>query len=50
MLDYLKRFDMYGRPIGVSYEGEATYKTRVGSLMTLVTYVFALINLHGLST
>lgn len=40
---------MYGRNVGVTYEGEATFKTRLGSLMTLATYVLGLINLYNLS-
>ncbi len=29
--------DIYGRPIGVNYKGESTYKTKVGALMSLIT-------------
>ena len=40
---------MYGRAIHVSYEGEDSYKSRLGAFATIVTYVFGLINLINLS-
>jgi hypothetical protein len=30
--------DIYGQPIGVNYKGESTYKTKVGALMSLITF------------
>ena len=49
MFAFLKQFDMYGRAIHVSYEGEDSYKSRLGAFATIVTYVFGLINLINLS-
>ena len=33
----------------MTYQGEATLKTRLGSLMTILTYVLSLISLYNLS-
>ena len=30
-------FDIYGEPIGVNYRGQSSYKTKVGTLMSLLT-------------
>ena len=46
----LTALDFYGHPINVLYQGEPVYKTRLGSLCTLVTYVLILINLSALVT
>jgi hypothetical protein len=29
--------DIYGHPITVNYEGESSYKTKLGALMSLLT-------------
>ena len=29
--------DIYGQPIGVNYKGQASYKTKVGALLSLIT-------------
>jgi hypothetical protein len=31
-------FDIYGQPIGVNFKGESSYKTKVGALMSLLTF------------
>ena len=31
--------DMYGHPVGVNYKGSDAYKTRLGALVTLLTYL-----------
>ena len=36
--------DMYGHTIGVTYQGSDSYKTRIGALITLITYVLMTIN------
>ena len=36
--------DMYGHVIGVTYRGRDAYKTRLGALVTLVTYILMTIN------
>ena len=48
MLKLLKSQDIYGRAIGVHYDGEDTHKTRLGGLVTIVTYVLSLINTYNL--
>ena len=35
---------MYGHAIGVTYRGQDAYKTRLGALVTLITYVLMTIN------
>ena len=30
--------DIYGQPIGVNYKGESSYKTKVGALMSIITF------------
>ena len=37
--------DIYGHAIGVHYRGRDAYKTCLGSLFTLATYVLMIINL-----
>jgi hypothetical protein len=34
--------DIYGQPIGVNYKGESSYKTKVGALMSLFTFVLGI--------
>ena len=36
--------DMYGHAIGVTYRGRDAYKTRLGALVTIATYVLMTIN------
>ena len=33
----------------MTYQGKATFKTRLGSLMTMLTYVLSLISLYNLA-
>ena len=42
--------DMYGHLIGVHYRGQDAYKTRLGALVTIATYVLMAINLLSLIT
>lgn len=49
MLRVLKGLDMYGRPVGVHYNGEDSYKTLLGGFVTLVTQVLATCYLYQLS-
>ena len=46
----LTALDIYGHPIGVHYQGDSVFKTRLGSLVTLMTYSLMLINFIGLVT
>ena len=48
MLKLLKSQDIYGRAIGVHYDGEDTHKTRLGGIATIMTYVLCLINTYNL--
>ena len=49
MLNFLRsQEDIYGRAIGVHYDGEDTHKTRLGGFVTIVTYVLGLINTFNL--
>ena len=38
-----KSIDIYGHPIGVHYKGNSTFQTKLGSLMTLFSFVFVTI-------
>ena len=42
--------DMYGYAISVTYKGKGSYKTRLGTLLTLTTYVLMIINSVNLMT
>ena len=44
----LKSQDIYGRAIGVHYDGEDTHKTRLGGLVSIVTYILGLITTYNL--
>ena len=46
----LTALDIYGSPIGVNHAGSSAYKTRLGSLMTLLTYALMLVNFINLAT
>ena len=39
----LRRMDIYGHKIGVHYRGEDVYRTKVGGLVSLLTYIFVVI-------
>ena len=40
--------DLYGHPIGVNLNGKSMFKTKLGSLITLMTYALILFNLVNL--
>ena len=40
---YLKSYDAFGEPIGLNYDGESTYKTLLGALVTIAIKAFLLI-------
>ena len=42
--------DMYGHAIGVHYRGRDAYKTKLGALVTLATYVLMTVNMVTLLT
>ena len=44
----LTALDIYGHPINVLYKGDPVYRTRLGSLFTLVTYILILVNFGAL--
>jgi len=31
--------DMFGHPVGIHYKGDSSYRTKVGSLFTLIAYM-----------
>lgn len=47
-MNFLTNRDIYGRKIGVHYDGKDTHKTRVGGVLTIVTYILGLINTYNL--
>ena len=40
---FLRSQDIYGHKIGVHYDGESEFKTRLGGLATIATYVLVII-------
>ena len=42
--------DMYGHKIGVNYEGSDHFRTKLGAVVTLITYVLILINALNIGT
>ena len=44
-LSFVKGQDLYGHPIGVTYNGEETYKTWPGAICTLAVYALVMFNL-----
>ena len=46
--EMFRELDMYGHAIGVTYRGSDKYKTNLGALVTLVTYILMTINLLSL--
>ena len=41
-------FDIYGHPIGVHFKGSDMFKTKLGALLTLMTYILIIFNLTTL--
>ena len=39
---------MYGRAIGVHYDGEDTHKTLLGGFVSIATYILGLITTYNL--
>ena len=46
--NFLKSLDIFGHKIGVSYRGEDAFKTRLGALLTVGTFVLIMINSQNL--
>ena len=42
-LNFLKAQDVFGEPVTLNYEGESTYKTWIGALVTLALKCFILV-------
>ena len=40
----LTALDIYGHPIGVNHQGESVFRTRLGTMFTIITYALILIN------
>ena len=47
---FIVSFDRFGKGISVEYKGDDEYKTRLGTLVTIATYVLIAINLVNLVT
>ena len=46
----LTALDIYGHPIGVNNRGSSVYKTNLGTIVTLLTYILIMINTVDLIT
>ncbi len=42
MKKVVNKLDIFGQPIGVNYQGESSYKTKVGAFFSLFTMVIML--------
>ena len=42
MIDFLKRLDIFGHPIGVHYKGQTTHNTIFGSMLSLLIILWVL--------
>jgi hypothetical protein len=42
----LKKFDLYGQPVSVNYDGDSTYATKMGGCFGLFSYVMILIFMY----
>ena len=47
-VDFLVEKDIYGQPITVNYMGSDAFKTKMGALITLLTYALMLFNFTNL--
>ena len=50
MMNFMKNQDIYGRAIGVHYDGKDTLKTRLGGFVTIVTKVLVLVSTINIIT
>ena len=48
IFNFLTSLDIYGHPVGVLFKGSSVYQTRLGALITLITYMLMLFNLQTL--
>ena len=48
--EFLLGLDMYGHAIGVHYRGRDAFKTKLGTVVTLATYVLMTVNMVSLLT
>mgnify|MGYP001626562620 CR=1 FL=1 len=47
--DFLKERDIYGQPISINYKGSDVFKTKIGALVSLLTYMLIIFNLVNLT-
>ena len=40
--NYLKSFDLFGIPISLKYKGEDTFKTPIGGIVSIISYLSVL--------
>ena len=40
----LKTIDIYGHPIGMTYKGSGSFSTRLGGVLSLMTFILICIN------
>ena len=40
----LTSLDMYGHPIGVHYNGDSMFRTRLGAIVSVFTYALIILN------
>ena len=48
LTDFFVSKDMFGQPVTVNYRGSDVFRTKIGALLSLVTYLLILFNLVNL--
>ena len=48
LCNLLRSLDIFGHKVGVKYRGEEAFKTRLGALLTVGTFVLIMINAQNL--
>ena len=48
-LDFLIERDMFGQPVSINYEGSDMFRTKLGALLSILTYTLMIFNLVSLT-
>ena len=47
--DFLRERDIYGQPVSINYNGSDVFKTKIGAMVSLLTYTLIIFNLVNLT-
>ena len=45
IISFFKSFDKYGHPIGLNFQNDSTYKTKVGALVSFGIYAMVIVHI-----